>query len=289
MPRIKDEFLECPIFLYVSVDDAKNDYNTGGSGFLTAVKTEQHEYIYAVTNSHVIIEGKSPVVRINRKDGEVQILDIPLTTWIHHPLGDDIAICPLLMLHSPYYIRVIQSEILITKQKMEDLQIGIGDDIYIVGRLRGLNNTKQNNPAVRFGNIAVKGTVPIQHERGFSQESFIAEIHSISGFSGSPVFIHMQPLTSRPDGRVARNHIGPWLLGIDYGHINYPTHIYKREEQAPDEDYRVSTTTGMSTIVPAWKLQELLDMDEVVEMRKKTDDKFKKAKKENKDYIELDT
>jgi hypothetical protein len=288
MPRISDEILECSIFLYHSKEDAENDYNTGGSGFLVAIKTEQHECYYAVTNSHVILEGESPVVRINRKDGKIQILDIPPKTWIHHPLGDDVAICPLLMLHSPYNIRLIQSDLLITKQKMEELQLGIGDDIYIVGRLTGMNSKQQNTPAVRFGNIAVKGTVPMLHERGFSQESFVAEIHSISGFSGSPVFVHMLQDSTRPDGRKAADHIGPWLLGIDWGHIPMPMYIYRKNEEYPDNDYKASTTTGMATIVPAWKLQELLDMKEVVEMRKKLDDKIKKAKKEKRDYIVLD-
>ena len=51
--------------------------------------------LYAVTNSHVIREGKSPVVRLNNKQGAIEVLSLDGDQWVHHPDGGDIAVCPI--------------------------------------------------------------------------------------------------------------------------------------------------------------------------------------------------
>ena len=53
----------------------------------------------------------------------------------------------------------------------------------------------------------------------FPQESFLVEVRSIGGYSGSPVFVFIPPASPRegvkdwvPHG-ILRSH-GPWLLGL---------------------------------------------------------------------------
>ena len=48
-----------------------------------------------MTNSHVIKEGRSPVVRLNNKKGAIEVLPLTAREWVHHPEGDDVAVCPV--------------------------------------------------------------------------------------------------------------------------------------------------------------------------------------------------
>jgi hypothetical protein len=263
MPRITDDILDCSIYLYPSERDAKEGTNIGGSGFLVGITSEfhVHGHALAVTNSHVI-EGGASIIRMNKIDGKAEILQIHPKTWIHHPSGDDIAVCYLAIPYKPFQIKVVDVKQFMTREKMTDLQVGIGDEVFMVGRLIGLDGKQKNNPVVRLGNIASKSTVGIKQENrdGYLQESFIIETHSISGFSGSPVFFHILPSSMRPDGRVSKVHAGPWLLGIDWGHFT-----------------RGEKDTGMSFVVPAWKLRELLDCKKVVAIIEEIDNIVKKS------------
>jgi hypothetical protein len=61
MPRIRDEILDCVIYLYRSVHEAEEGINIGGSGFLVGVACESlgpnDAHVYAITNKHVIDDG----------------------------------------------------------------------------------------------------------------------------------------------------------------------------------------------------------------------------------------
>src|SRR5216684_7169803 len=67
VPRIPDSILDSVIYLYESSEDAVEGVRTGGSGFLLGIASEltwraerdergMHQ-VYAVTNSHVIVDG----------------------------------------------------------------------------------------------------------------------------------------------------------------------------------------------------------------------------------------
>src|SRR5690606_32765811 len=99
-----------------------------------------------------------------------------------------------------------------------------------------------------------------QRERGFHQESFLIEARSLSGFSGSPVFLYVPPFSPRfktggfePDDHGFRSEVSTGLLGVDWGSF-----------RLGDE---VSPNTGIMGVVPVWKLDELLDHPEVVDKR----------------------
>lgn len=70
MPRIPNRLLDIVVYLYPSVDEAETGEKTGGTGFLVAVASQTHPwlaYTYAVTNSHVIKEARSPMVRLHHE------------------------------------------------------------------------------------------------------------------------------------------------------------------------------------------------------------------------------
>lgn len=280
--RIHNQFLECSIYLYPSKDAADKGERAGGSGCLVSIKAsvEGYSHAYAVTNSHVIREGNSPVIRLNTITDEKAILEFEYTDWIHHPDGDDVAVCPIDFPANHYSIRFIdRDKYFVTPTRIRYFDIGVGDATFMVGRFISHEGKQRNTPSVRFGNIAMMAEEPLRHPRGHMQESFLVETRSIGGFSGSPVFVYIPNYENRfeeePKGVVR-------LLGIDWGHLPFqsfdPYHPFDKVVDArgtPHPDgWRVASNTGMAAVVPAWKLDELLNTPDLVRQRKQDDEEL---------------
>src|SRR6267154_2080562 len=93
VPRIADIYTDGAVYIYRSVEDAKTGERQGGSGFLVSVPSLSREgwaYPYAVTNSHVVRKAKTPVVRLNRRDGATELFPTEADHWVHHSDGDDV-------------------------------------------------------------------------------------------------------------------------------------------------------------------------------------------------------
>lgn len=273
MPRISDDILDCVIYLYPSVMDAQEGEHFGGSGFLVAVRFEVYEsrsMVYAVTNSHVIREAASPIIRLNTIKGAHDVLEIAPQTWHHHPDGDDLAVCPLGLSPELYKFKCIPSSMFITQDLVSQYNIGPGDEVFVAGRFVNHEGKQRNLPSLRFGNIAMMPYEPIRHERGFDQESFLIEARSIPGYSGSPVFVHILPFSKRPKEKGWQTEKGPWLLGVDWSHLPlYKPVLEKNLKHQVPERWKVETNSGMAGVIPAWRLRQLLDIEEFVVQRKK--------------------
>jgi hypothetical protein len=194
MPRIFDEIVECVVYIYDSLSDAQAGVRQGGSGFAVGVHLERNKdwrETYIVTNHHVIQKARQPVIRMNRKDGRVDYLETEKGKWISHPAGDDIAALPIHVSHQdPLALQTILPDIFLTDKLIEKEDVGIGDDTFMVGRFINHEGKQRNAPAVRFGNIAMMPIETIKRDDGIEQESFLIEMRSIPGYSGSPVFLY---------------------------------------------------------------------------------------------------
>ncbi|MCH8063445.1 MAG: trypsin-like peptidase domain-containing protein [Chloroflexi bacterium] len=218
MPRIPDDLLDIVIYLYPSMQDARDGARFGGSGFLVGIRSERYPddnakvHNYAVTNSHVIREGHSPIVRLNTQDGGTEILELNEGDWVHHPDADDVAICQVEISVDTLHVRRISPSIFLTKELITDHAIGPGDETFFLGRFISHDGKQQNLPILRFGNIAMMPWQPVRHPRGINQESFLIEARSLSGFSGSPVFLFTAPWYPRPGQWGASNprSVSPW-------------------------------------------------------------------------------
>ncbi len=86
----------------------------------------------------------------------------------------------------------------VTPKLIQDYDLGIGDDVYTVGRFVNHDGKQRNNPVVRFGNIAQMPIEPIKQDDGHLQDSYLVECKSVAGYSGSPVFAYVPPFAKRP-------------------------------------------------------------------------------------------
>lgn len=277
MPRIDDRFLDCSIYLYRNQASAMEAAASGGAGFLVALSAEKcwvlpgkcpqrdFHHLYAVSNRHVV--EKSPVVRLNTHDGTFDIIPLESSNWIVSQ-EDDVAICPLEYQRAYKFVSIGVDDFL-TEEWARRHDIGIGDEVFMVGRFINHAGKQRNLPALRWGHVSMMPFEPLYHPTNPTnqQESFLVEVHSISGFSGSPLFVrpvasHKVSLRESATNTAVTGIIGPssgspwlgpWLLGIDWGYIN------KHDQQ--------QNNTGMSGVVPAWKLRALLESEHVRSIR----------------------
>jgi hypothetical protein len=291
MPRISDTYLGCVIYLYASASDAEGGTRTGGSGFLLGVSAQRpgHFYVFAITNKHLIENGNT-VIRVNTRDQKFDLWETAENNWVFHPDGDDLAICMITVKETDKYaVKFISSSILLDKETAQRLNIGPEDETFLVGRFISHEGRQTNLPTVRFGSIAQMPIEPIRQDHGFLQESFLVETKSIGGYSGSPVLVHIPAMTDRegvagwypPDNLMEMENVnyryfqrhGPWLLGIDWGHINDWVPVCDARgnpiNPRPADNMQVKVNTGLAAVVPAWKLAEMLDYGPAAEAMKK--------------------
>lgn len=279
MPRIPDGALSQIVYLYPSVVDAENGSRTGGSGFLImlpSIVLAGRGLLFAVTNAHVI-EGGSTVVRLNTKDGKFDTFDFADTDWVLHPDKDDIAICCMPTLDPNLHtFSEIDPGTLLKRHEIANFNIGPGDDAFVVGRFMNAQGKLRNILSVRFGNIAQMPIEPIEQDRvfgKFQQESFLVEARSISGYSGSPVFLILHSAQSRQDG--SRLHTDVFrLLGIQWGYIQDSQPVRDAAGRPVDTGLNVTMNTGMMGVVPAWKLSDLLRKDEIMAAKRQAEEQY---------------
>lgn len=324
MPRIHDTYTHCAVYIYRSLADARNGEQYGGSGFACHVRLAANpEYgdAYVVTNWHVIERAKTPVIRLNRRDGTVEYIETELEDWFQHPNGDDIAVLPVDVEFEKLQTWTIDLQNFVTPQIVHDEDIGIGDDTVMIGRFVNHEGKQKNSPAVRFGNIAMMNQEKILTEWGTEQEAFLVEVRSLPGYSGSAVLLYspcaMNDMSVRRGGKTHKEHNderekerqekgwvipalpehafkpkGPFLLGIDFCHIHRKTAVRDLIGEKIEEGWFVRENTGMAGVIPAWKIAEALNAEELVALRAKSDREITERNKQSGascDSVEEDT
>jgi len=274
MPRIHNDFLDCSIYLYPSKEAAEKGERVGGSGCLVLIKSlvKGYSHAYAVTNRHVIEKANSPVIRLNTTSGEKDVLEFKNNDWIPHPDGDDVAVCPIDFPAEQFKVRFIDRDAyFVTPDRIRFFDIGVGEGTFMVGRFISHEGKQRNTPSMRFGNIAMMPDEPVPHPLNHDQESFLVETRSIGGYSGSPVFVHIPLSEARFDG-YPRGVV--FLLGIDWGHIPMYEKVVDKYGLDHPDGWRVKSNTGMAAVVPAWRLNDLLNIPELVAQREKDDEEL---------------
>lgn len=282
MSRIHDWMLDCVVYLYPSAEAADVGEAVGGTGFLVWVPLEaNNDYgvAYCVTNSHVIREAGSPVIRINTEDGGRDIIELEQDHWTRHQDGDDLEVCPIALSNPDYYkYETLGVDWFVTKDLVGRQSVGPGDDVFMVGRFGTHEGRQRNTPLVRFGNISRMPHEPVMHGRGYTVDSFLVETRSLSGFSGSPVFVYYTSTTQYPEELPDRTE-GTWLLGVDWGHLPIYEKVKEKDRKHDvPEGWVVQSNSGQMAVAPAWKLRELLDQEALVAQRRRQDEEVTNRK-----------
>lgn len=269
MPKIPQETLELAFYLYPSKEAALTGGEFGGTGFFVSVPTVSPEqvFVYAVTNWHVAVQSGASVIRINRRDGATEIFDAGPEDWMFDPRLD-IAVLPLRLDPDVHKFKAAPVHLLLTEQIVSEREVGPGDDVFMVGRFVDLDGGAINSPSVRFGNLSTSPT-PVKQPNGKVANSYCIDMHSRSGYSGSPVFVYRTPGQDLTKGGI---HVGGpnnfmFLLGIHYAQFPEVWEIGETKHLQPANSVPLVTDgryvkglSGMTLALPAWRIVEVLNM-----------------------------
>jgi Trypsin-like peptidase domain len=286
VPRVPKEWLDAIVYLYPGKTEAGEGAPVGATGFIVSVPPEdrlisaQLGHHYVVTNDHVLKEGDGiGAVRANLKAGGVDVLEVEESDWISHPFGDDLAVAPLRFAREFRY-SAVNREMILSPDQQESWTFGPGDDVFFIGRYVDFDGTTTNTPTVRSGIISAYPAEPVyQEEREHDQDTILVEARSLSGYSGSPVFVtRAQRIERVPEHEdlprvpmVRLDTGGPcFLLGVDYGHYPWREDVRdaKTRKKVP---YYVESNSGLMMVVPAEKLLTLLDHPKLIEKRREVE------------------
>ena len=300
MPRISQAILDSTFYLYRTEEDAAGGNNFGGTGFLVSYECVYQvdngrlnnlvakHHIYAVTNWHVALRSGCSVIRINTRDGKTKTFPVDPIDWSFVPRGDDVAVTPLPVDFSELQCNTIGTHLFETKEYL-DYRVGPGEDVFMVGRFVDHDGGTTNQPAIRFGNISVMPTAMKIPELSRTRDYYCIDLHSRSGFSGSPVFAYrtfgqdlegndIQKLVNKITNmeHIFSSDFSPRLslLGIHCGQFTEEWYIDNRKRRSGkvkgNGEYIVGMS-GMAIVSPAWTIMEALDLPKFQRERAEVD------------------
>lgn len=305
MPRIPTAVLNAVFYLYASRDDAEHGRNPGATGFLVhyngrgdSIGSRQ---AYAVTNWHAACRDGLSVIRVNKKDGGTDVLEFDPSEWHFLPGKYDVAAVPVTLDINVHEVAAVPTSIFANApgDRPFHQKVGVGDDAFMVGLFLDHDGLVKNVPSARFGNISMlpNPKATIEQPTDYWGESFVVDIHSRTGFSGSPVFAYrtfgsdlsatnggeykftdfkidnLDDMLKRgtlrhPMSGAMRVSALFQLIGIHFAQFPEQWEL-KEKSKRPLANARkdlivdgayVEGMSGMTCVVPAWNIMEVLDM-----------------------------
>jgi hypothetical protein len=158
-----------------------------------------------------------------------------------------------------------------TEEAIRHHRIGLASDVYVTGLFTQRVGNKRNVPIVRAGVISAMMDDIEDMDSGLIYKAYLAEVQSIGGLSGSPVFAMSNSYV------VFENPQYPLrLLGLIRGHFDRKRRSEKREDEpvgfSEDEWYKIHN--GIAIVTPVQEILRLLDMKDLVSQRRRKDGKL---------------
>ena len=261
-----------------------------GSAFIVALKGSLgNAYLHLVTAKHVAdaLHLGAYVLGMNGKSGKkIFVKCTPEhAKWWYHPTDPESVDVAVTLFGSEdidqFDFEWIPEEMFATEKRIEEYSIGLGDEVVVSGLFTRFSGRTKNFPIVRSGNIAMMPTEPIPTKTG-TMEAYLVEGRSIGGLSGSAVFVRnsvsLAPIKNSKGGYDIFSGLGHiHFLGLMHGHWDLPVGVLTEQAEA--------VNMGVSIVVPAKKILEVLYHPELVELRAKRDVELKKENLPSADVV----
>jgi hypothetical protein len=281
--NVPDDVRKCVLFLGIKKE---GKFVPKGTGFIVSRDELGVKVHFLVTVRHVVggllAKGHEIWMRENLKDGTCLESALAPNVWHYHPNipsgSDVVAACIAGGSESDAHSIPISGfgGDIASREFMSSMNLGIGDEIAIVGLFRGHYGADRNVPIVRIGNIAALQE-PVKTRYFGYIDAHLIEARSIGGLSGSPVFLFLPPvkLTKQESGVPGlhqRNTTfadgqGMFLLGLVHGHFDVDDiHV---DTVSEDGGTNGAINTGIAIVVPVEKVLETIDEPDWVAERKK--------------------
>lgn len=253
-----------------------------GTGFWVSVPDARlpdgKSFVYLVTNRHVAtaieqdekgncthLEIQQMFVTVNLKEpingNRADTEALPLSQNIHWSLPKDEAIdlaVILVGLQDKFDYVTVQTEVFVTSSMFEDRRVVPGDRVLTGGFYTIFQGTHEIQPIFRQGILAMLPDGPVPMACGGMGKVYLADVHVIPGNSGSPIF-----LGGGVSFGLITNTFG--LLGVVSGYMYENADLTLTA--ATTRTGSVNANSGISIVVPAQQLKDLLDSPELQQQR----------------------
>jgi hypothetical protein len=228
-----------------------------------------------VTAKHNIVNANAAYgnvyVRVNDTSGGA--IDIEITEpWTYA----DTASCDLAAIPFPTLYEVetlllpVPEAWFVTPEVIETRGVGPGDELVVMGLFSNHIGKDRNLPIVRSGNIASMPREPLADpSSGAPYEAYLAEVRSIGGLSGSPVFLALNPNARMRFGveeGVELDGQPFYLLGLIRGHWERGAEPdFGADHLGESEIERLNT--GVAIVTPITELLSIFEQERFVAYR----------------------
>jgi hypothetical protein len=295
-----DDAMRVPEFVLKSValvgtacgpKTSKSDItDISGTGFVVGVPSRVitgYRFWYFITAKHIIdkiVGGNDVPVMIANSESGLEIMAGTMGEWRYHPsdLSCDVA-ARAFDWTQRLELLAIEAEHLLTTPRIEQLQIGIGNEIFMPGLFAPAANFERLHPIIRYGNIAMLPPEPIQTRKGAFTDLYLMEVRSIGGLSGAPVFVR-QTVSYGPAG--VKDHADwiygtggrHYLLGMARSHWDIEeSDINKYFPAYTDSEKGKGVNMGIGIVTPSYKIIETLNHPAFVLARDAFDTELRKV------------
>lgn len=287
---VNDNIRKCVFFIGSKKGDS---YQIRATGFLLMHPVEGARCwaLYAVSAAHCVENAHSHsddgrvYLFTNSNDNRYEPISTEFASWeIHDDQVTDVAVLPLDW--SDEFVEThgqlaIGSDQFLGKEAMDTLRVSPGDELYFPGLFVRVPGESLNIPILRTGTLAALASESIRTVRGMTP-AHLAEIRSIGGHSGSPVFLHINtadrlfPIRKEPEVKRLLNELAgvPPFLGLIHGYIPMRRDQFSTDITGDSTEHSLSCdhrtedfNSGIAVIVPATKILEVLNQKRLVDLR----------------------
>jgi hypothetical protein len=278
--RLPDRILHSPCLLGFK----RETPHYAGSGFVVAVPgAHGNSHLYVVTAKHLAkrMECCPILMGFSYSDGSKAILEEDSVHWYAHPTeasAVDVAVTPFASAQRDLLdLEPVPEHLFTSGERMRKASIGVGDEITAIGVFTRFSDEDRHLPIVRTGHLAMLPTLRIPVKNFEPMEAYVAEIE---GLSGSPVWVRPADYfnAAQKDGGEEKPPV-PFngdtdmlFLGLLHGRWA----VSKAAIEGQSAQYTEKMISGMSIIVPAHKILEVINQPELAAIRKKNDEKIAK-------------
>lgn len=256
-----------------------------GSGFVVAVPGEHgNSHLYLVTAKHLAERMKCcpTIIGFNYEDGSKALFEVNNLQWYAHPTeasAVDAAVTPF----EPRQwdidpatrpvglldVEPVPEHLFISGERTRETSIEVGDEIAAIGVFTRFSYEDRHLPIARTGNLSMMPAIPIPVKNFDPMEAYVADIE---GLSGSPIWVRSTNAAQKiglGDGASVPSSDDTYMffLGLLHGRWEVP----KEAMEGQTAQYSQNVTSGMSIIVPAHKILEVINGPELAALRLKND------------------
>ena len=243
------------------LDEQGNEvHRPAGTGFFVIVGDARQAkgHIYLATAKHVLQDGNkgyfpSIFLRLNKRTGGAEEIPIQLEgpnaipIIVHTDPHIDLAVIPIMPDPSIFEYTAVPMEMFASPEKVKQLKIMEGDEVFFTGLFHSFQGNKRNYPIVRWGRVALmtEEMVPWGGEKD-KRHLYLIEAQSFGGNSGSPVFFYLTGMRNPENIRVGGFDL--LLAGVMMGYFGASS----------------GENAGIAAVTPAYQLRDVLSNPEII-------------------------